>query len=321
MRALNFFTLALLVAGCGSGQSNPTIRVPIEKASSSVLSPSQPLETTDPSMTWKQVPNTELFSKGGPQYRDVNQGYVEGDCTFLSALSGLAAARPHHIVGRTHFLGRSPAGAKVYKIHLTDLAGHDQMIVVDDQVLENKAGAQRVDRMFTDPDTAKVIMWPTLWQKAAAKLFKSYEKMPPNLEIELRVLTGHDVRHADIIEVTPESAAAADAIVAKAGRGQVMTAGSMPSADFATKTRGTLDGVIGFETDQSNTWLVTQTTDGNFAIVMQHAYTVLSVTGSTVTVRNPWGVNFGGDKNGVLTFPRSLFPILFTQVALEVEPS
>ena len=321
MRLDHIAAVTLILTSCGTTPSNPVIRVPIEKASSKALATSQPLETTDPSLAWKTVPNSELYAAGIPQYRDVNQGYVEGDCTFLSALSGMAAAQPHKIVGRTHYLGLSADGARVYKIHLTDLEGKVQMVTVDDKVLENKAGAQRVDRMFTDPANAKVIMWPTLWQKAAAKLFKSYEKMPPNLALELRVLTGHNVVTAEIVQVTSAAVAAADALLGRAGRGQIATAGSMPSPEFAEETRGSVAGVTGFSTDSAHTWLETQTTQGNFAIVMGHAYTVLATTEATVTVRNPWGMNIGGDENGVLTIPRNLFPVLFTQIALEVEPN
>lgn len=282
-----------------------------------VASPGQPGESTDPSLEWKAIPHTTVFAGTGPSPFDVIQGGLEGDCTFLATIAGLAHARPKEILDRTLFVGVTEGGAQVYSILLFDQAGKPVKVYVDDLVLTSGTWLPN-DPMIYEPVTNKLIMWSTLWQKAIAKMFSTYERMPHNLDQQLRIVTGHSAQRIDMLQLTPETFDETHTLLDAFQAGRVMTTGTMPNMDFVRDFRMGTPWVITSKLEGD--WLTMGTTHGTYTLVVKHAYTVLDVSPSTVTVRNPWGVQDGGDRHGVFGIPRDIFPLLFTSLNLEGHP-
>ncbi len=315
---------ATLTSSCQHARNSPLVPTPSEVALGHFLdgtpilpAPEQPGQPGKPGLQWGHLDGTEVFAPGGPNPNDVIQGSLVGDCTYLAALASLAVERPQDLMDRVQLAGISEAGARIYKVQLFDAQGRPAIVYVDDLVLLGPSGSHPNDVTPTDSATGLYTTWAILWQKAAAKVWRSYAFMPHNERQSLWTLTGHRAMYAPLADMAAKTLARADGVLDRVGRGHVTTADSPPNATWMSqhKVHPSL-GQVGSNGEFAQAWI-----DGElYEVVTRHEYSVLSATASTVTLRNPWGNQVGGDINGHWTLPRTVFYILFSGLNEEALP-
>jgi hypothetical protein len=225
--------------------------------------------------TQRQFANNPLFSAAGPSYSDIRQGAL-GDCYMLAAVSAIARDNPHALRQNIVDFDDGTYGVRVGNNFYRE--DNDLAVASSNSSTPAYAGLGRENSMW-------VAVYEKAWAhyRTGANTFASIEG---GWGVEVNRAFGSTSAGERNIGSFGSAAAMAEEIANRWGGRQAVTIGIL---------------------------------SGNGAnLVTGHMYTVISVARDftdrilTITLRNPWGVDGGGNNDGnndglVTVTPAQLF--------------
>jgi hypothetical protein len=221
-----------------------------------------------------------LFGAGGPQYTDVRQGAV-GDCYFVGTLAEIAQQTPQAIQDMFIVNGDGSYGVRFYQ------NGQERFVTVDSQLPTYAGGYLLYASMGQHASNSSNVLWVALAEKAYVQMNEAGWLRPANwgggLNSYQAIAGGW---FADVaFQVTNRVAM----------NYSIGTKGITVSTFEAAYNSGKMIG-LGSVTNPSNS-----------SVVGNHQYTVVGYNSSTktVTLFNPWGINNGTSKPGLISLTLS----------------
>ena len=242
---------------------------------------------------------------------DVQQG-IGGECTLDAALGSMAIEDPNFLQTTTiHLYARTQDGSLAYSVLFYDDNGLSYQTIVDDK-LATVGGATIYDPAVVDPSNGKRILWASLIRKAYAVHQRGYANMGNAAGAATALLTGkigQTYGWNDSLTPIPTNVSSA------LKNHLIVSAVSITSAAAAR----TQDSSI----VSNDTYVCMPYQFQSYCVAMSHAYTVLSMSNTEVTLRNPWGINSpssytaGEGDDGRVTLPYSVYKLLFLLTVVE----
>lgn len=221
------------------------------------------------------IVNGQLFGESGPQYSDVRQGSV-GDCYYVGVLAEIAYRDQNAI--RNMFIVN---GDGTYTVRFFN-NGKADYVTVDSQLPVSQSGRLVFANMGSLASSTSNVLWVALAEKAYAQMNEAgwlRVGLSGNGQNAYQAIAGGLFSQA-MKQVTNVNTTNYQ-MNSKATLTQFVTAfNSGKMIGFATKTSGTQANVVG-----------------------GHQYVVVGYDAKTqqITLFNPWGVNNGSSKPGLVT--------------------
>jgi hypothetical protein len=227
-----------------------------------------------------QVAAGTLFGAGGPQYTDVRQGAV-GDCYYVGTLAEIAQQSPQTITSMFIVNGDGTYGVRFYN------NGQERFVTVDSQLPTYSGGYLLYANMGQHSSNTSNVLWVGLAEKAYAQMNEAGWLRPASW--------GGGVNSYQAIA----GGWFADVTAQVANRGatnySIGAGGANVSLFESAYNSGKMIG------------LGSVSTPTNSSVVGNHQYIVVGYnsTTKTVTLFNPWGINNGTSKPGLINLTLS----------------
>jgi Calpain family cysteine protease len=209
-----------------------------------------------------------LFGANGPSYTDVQQGEI-GDCYFLASLAELAIQNPSAITSMFIVNGDGTYTVRFYN------GSHAQYVTVDQQLPTDPNGTLMFDGLGANAASANNVLWVALAEKAYVEMNECGWIRPSGMGGGQNVYT--DISSGDMSWTLGQ-------VTGQATIAYEPTLGSTAFTTLATAFNAGKSICLGS---------VHQPPDSQ--VIGNHAYAVLAVdtAAQTVTLFNPWGINYG----------------------------
>jgi hypothetical protein len=220
---------------------------------------------------------------------DVMQGQ-SGTCVILSSLAAVAA-NGTNLAARIQRVGTNEYSVPLYR---PGTGWIKQTVYFDGTWTDN-------DPMIANPNDT----WVAIYQRAYLQEMGVNWSDTSSANWAAKYGSKYQVANAGLIALTGNGTWHADTVVS-AGQASQATA-SKTSGGNLTTVLTTADMTTLSSAVAAKRPVIALTKNLNlsqYGLVTDHAYTVLAVTGTTVTLRNPWGT---GANDGVLTLSWSVF--------------
>ena len=216
-----------------------------------------------------------LFSASGPQYSDVHQGAL-GDCYFVATLGEIALRTPAAITSMFIVNGDGTYSVRLYG------SGQAHYVTVDGQLPVDGSGRFVFANMGQLANSSTNVLWVALAEKA-------YVQMNEAGWLRSTAMGGGQNAYQAIAaglfsDVVPQ-------VTNRVATNAYIPTGSINPTTFQQKVSSSQ--LIGLATTSSPT---------DSRLVGNHQYIVVgyNATTKTVTLFNPWGLNNGSNKPGLV---------------------
>jgi hypothetical protein len=215
-----------------------------------------------------------LFGNSGPAYSDVRQGYV-GDCWLVGAFAELAHQSPSEIQSMFIVNGDGTYTARFFN------NGRAEYVTVDSQLPVDRNGRFVFANLGDRADNAGNVLWVALAEKAYVQMSEAGWLRGRNAINSYAVISGGLM---------------SDALTQITGR----TGFSMWMPNSATAAFDTLR--TAYDSGKC-VGLATGNSVANSLLVPRHQFVMVGYDAEarSITVFNPWGVNNGSSKPGLVT--------------------
>ena len=209
-----------------------------------------------------------LFGANGPSYTDVQQGEV-GDCYFLAALAEIAIQNRSAITSMFIVNGDGTYTVRFFN------GSQAQYVTVDQQLPTTSSGTLIFDGLGASAASASNVLWVALAEKAYVEINECGWIRPSGLGGGVNVYT--DISSGDPYMVLGQVT----------GQATVSFEATGDSSSFNTLATAFNAG--------KEVCLASTSAPSSSQVIGNHAYAVLAVDTSaqTVTLFNPWGINYG----------------------------
>jgi hypothetical protein len=233
------------------------------------------------------------ISQERPNANNVMQGQ-SGTCVILSSLAAVTASGTN-LASRIQKVGTNDYSVPLFR---QGVGWIKQTVHFDGTWTDN-------DPMIANPNDA----WVVIYQRAFLQEMKVNWNDTNSNGWASKYGDKYQVANAGLIALTGKGIWHSDAIRA----GQSATGSGITAAALGTTALTSAD-MTAMKTALAGKHpviaLTKNTNLSSYGLVTDHAYTVLSMTGTTVTIRNPWGTDgpkTQGADDGVITLSSSVF--------------
>lgn len=254
------------------------------------------MDTANGSVRYAQVRDASqetLFGTGGPTQDDIQQRddgtETNGDCPIMSAMAALADQDPGAVQNMIQQTGDNTYNVTLY------YAGKPETYAVDDSVPVDNSGKPTGAQLTIDPSSGKAVLWPSLVEKAYAKL----QDVHPGL-LPWSGVSGY--------QDLDQGGTGADALATLTGKKVYQT-------DPRSAGDAQVQGLLGLSNQGIPVTVMTGlTTDGGTlpsGLQPNHIYSVVSTWQDSsgrdmALLRNPWGEDpnqDSADEPGLISVP------------------